>query len=159
MKKSEFKQMLKECIAEMVAEGKISMNGEDTSSSSPALQEQVQVGKKHSSEGNPTITGTKGNVTANSRLNEAVANTVSQIAHGDPKKAKLYESVIMDTARTTLQKKLQAENGQVGMMSEGAATPDEKEFDKAQLGVFAASNRWAGVAFGNAKALGVKNKG
>lgn len=87
---------------------------------------------------------------ANERLNEAVKTTAHQIAKGDSKQALLFERIIADTARTTLQKQLAAGFTPGGGLGMGGlpATQEERAFDNAQLGVFQAKNRWAELAFG-----------
>lgn len=133
LKRDEFKAMLKECILELVQEGKIFQGGTTpTSSPGSAVSEQA---------------GNQGSSTGNNKLNEAVQLTARMVAKGDPKKASLYESIIADTARTTLQKQLSAQMTG-GELNEGALLPEEKAFDQAQLGAFAAKDRWALVAFG-----------
>jgi hypothetical protein len=138
LKRDEFKAMLKECILELVQEGKIFQN------TAPAAPQRIPAG------GAPQMIGEgDGDITPNTRLNEAVKMTANAIAKGDPKKASMFESLIADTARTTLQKQLSAQMTGAGDLMGGAALPEERAFDQAQIGMFAANNRWAQLAFGN----------
>jgi hypothetical protein len=130
LKRDEFKAMLKECILELVQEGKI-FQGAPVTKGSQSREE------TSGSDGSPV----------NNQLNEAIRITTHSIAPNDPKKAAMYQSIIADTARTTLQKQLAVDLGGGGLL-ENTAQPEEREFDKAQLGMFAANNRWAQVAFG-----------
>lgn len=131
--RDEFKAMLKECILELVQEGKI-------------FQGVVAPASPSSSGAESASTQSGG--TSNNKLNEAVQLTARMVAKGDPRKASLYESIIADTARTTLQKQLSAQMTGGGELNEGAVLPEEKAFDQAQLGAFAAKDRWALLAFG-----------
>lgn len=125
--KKEFKDLLKECILELAQEGKIFQG---------TMQGQNPIAEEKSTNG---------------VLTEAIDITTRMVTKGDPSKAALFKSIIEDTARTTLQKQLQHDlKGGDGLMSE-VATPEDKEFDQAQIGMFAASNRWAQVAFGKIK--------
>lgn len=92
--------------------------------------------------------------TPNTRLNEAVKLTANLVAKGDPKRASMFEGIIADTARTTLQKQLAAGVSGGGALTEGAVLPEEKAFDTAQLGAFAAKDRWAVLAFGGKGKIG-----
>jgi hypothetical protein len=135
LKRDEFKVMLKECILELVQEGKIFQNGQRPAFGGPSAH---QVADEYDGES-----------PQNTRLNEAVRMTTQLVSKGDPKKAALFESIIADTARTTLQKQLTDQLSGGGMLTGGAALPEEREFDKQQLGMFAANNRWATLAFGS----------
>lgn len=138
LKRDEFKAMLKECILELVQEGKI-FQGVSSAPTRPVapttkLNEVTELGE---------LDG----VTPNTRLNEAVRMTTQLISKGDPKKAALYQGIIADTAKTTLQKQLASQMTGGGTLMEGAVLPEEREFDQAQLGMFAANERWAQLAF------------
>lgn len=140
--KSEFKEMLKECIVELLTEGKLSAG--------------QLAGEPHQQQGSRATFAQHqqeqqdNGYTANTRLNEAVRATAMAVAKGDPRQSKMFESVFQDTAMTTLQEKLQADKvlagggGYAGM----PATPQQKESDEAQLNSFAAKGRWANLAFG-----------
>lgn len=136
LKRDEFKAMLKECILELVQEGKIFQGNQPTTSRTVPSTKLNQVSEFGEQDG----------VTPNTRLNEAVRMTTQLISKGDPKKAALYQSIIADTAKTTLQKQL-ASQMTGGALMEGATLPEEREFDQAQLGMFAANQRWAQLAF------------
>jgi hypothetical protein len=141
LKRDEFKAMLKECILELVQEGKI-FQGTNLSAHRKPVAEHAAL------DADIVESGT---VTPNTRLNEAVKMTAAGMAKGDPKRASMFESIIADTARTTLQKQLSAEmtGGSGGLMGMGApALPEERAFDQAQMGMFAAKDRWATLAFG-----------
>jgi hypothetical protein len=69
------------------------------------------------------------------------------VTKGDPKKAALFQNIIADTAKTTLQKQLANQMTGGGALMEGAVLPEEKAFDQAQLSMFAANERWAQLAF------------
>lgn len=141
LKRDEFKVMLKECILELVQEGKIFQG---TMSSAQRPQQVPGVGSINE------VAAGGGDLTPNTRLSEAVRITAHMVSKGDPAKASLFESIIADTARTTLQKQLADQmQGSGGLMAGGGALPEEREFDKQQLGMFAASNRWAAMALGN----------
>jgi hypothetical protein len=138
LKRDEFKAMLKECILELVQEGKIfqgNQGGLGKPSQPSKLNEVAELGDQDG-------------ITPNTRLNEAVKMTTHLVSKGDPKKAALYQSIIADTAKTTLQKQLANQMSGGGALMEGAVLPEEREIDQAQLGMFAANQRWAQLAFG-----------
>jgi hypothetical protein len=140
LKRDEFKAMLKECILELVQEGKIFQGGAHQPTpralnTGAKLNEVAELGD---AEG----------VTPNTRLNEAVRMTTALVSKGDPKKAALYQHIIADTAKTTLQKQLANQMTGGGALMEGAVLPEERELDQAQIGMFAANQRWAQLAFG-----------
>jgi len=137
LKRDEFKALLKECILELAQEGKIFQN----TGFSEAAEQRARMSS-------PEIEENRLDVTPNSRLNEAVQRTAMMVAKGDHQKASMFEKIIADTARTTLQKQLSAQMTGAGNLMEGAVLPEEKAFDNAQLGVFAAKDRWAILAFG-----------
>lgn len=143
LKRDEFKAMLKECILELVQEGKIFQPSVGQSSSARNIQQ------KNSSKLNEVAElGEPDGVTPNTRLNEAVRVTTQLVTKGDPKQVAMYQSIIADTARTTLQKQLANQMTNGGALMEGAILPEEREIDQAQLGMFAANQRWAQLAFG-----------
>lgn len=121
---------------ELAKEGKLNLPNNEEETDAPPLTEQRRASTK--SEEKPI---------ENNRLNDAVRVTTHLVAGGDPAKAKMFENLIADTAKTTLQKQLSAQLG--GAAGEGAVLPEEKEFDNQQLGMFAAKERWADLAFGN----------
>lgn len=143
LKRDEFKAMLKECILELVQEGRIFQGGNPHPSSvrSPGAVPGTKLNEV-------TELGEDDGVTPNTRLNEAVRMTTHLVTKGDPKKAALYQNIIADTARTTLQKQLANQMTGNGTLMEGAVLPEEREIDQAQLGMFAANQRWAQLAFG-----------
>lgn len=140
LKRDEFKAMLKECILELVQEGKLFQG-----------QAAANGGNRHGEQGAPQHEGTPNQQFLN-EVNTTAANMARGIAKGDTKKNAMYHSIIADTAKTTLQTQRAAELGLSsggGMMMEATVHPEDKVFDSAQLGVFQASNRWAQLAFGN----------
>jgi hypothetical protein len=140
LKRDQFKVILKECILELVREGKLFQEQK---------KQQLADGSIGSRKLNEVIETSNANgVTPNTRLNEAVKLTANLISKGDPKKAAMYESLIADTARTTLQKQLASQMTGGGALMEGAVLPEERAIDQAQLGMFAANQRWAQLAFG-----------
>lgn len=134
--KEQLKSLLKECILELVQEGKLNsiapVSAKKSSSKLNEVAESVQ----------------QTEVTPNTRLNEAVKLTTQLVSKGDSKKAALFEKIIQDTAQTTLQKQLASQMTGGGALMEGAVLPEERELDTAQLGMFAANKRWAQLAFG-----------
>src|SRR5574337_2218873 len=144
--KSEFKEMLKECILELVSEGKLPL-GQLTEATDNHHHHQypqrqtAAVGVEQES------------YTENNNLNQAVKATAMAIAKGNARQASMFEKVIMDTAMTTLQEKLLAERsaGGGGGYAGLPATPEQKELDQAQLNSFAGKNIWAKLAFGGKK--------
>lgn len=140
LKRDEFKSMLKECILELVQEGKLFQGALPSAS---GQQVSGQMGEQ-ASEGTP-------NQQFLNEVNNTAAQMARGIAKGDAKKNSMYQSIIADTARTTLQAQRAAEFGLNGdaMMTESMMTPEDKAFDNAQLGVFQAKSRWAQLAFGN----------
>lgn len=148
LKRDEFKSMLKECILELVQEGKI-FQGTATPTMAPGVgEQQVRVP-------NPQGEANRLGVTPNSRLNEAVKVATQLVSKGDPGKTSLFQGIIADTARTTLQKQLSAQmTGGGGEIMEGAVLPEERAFDQSQLGAFAAKDRWAMLAFGGKGKIG-----
>lgn len=145
LKRDEFKAMLKECILELVQEGRIFQGGQGVS-------RPVQPGTAQAGKLNEVAVLDEDGVTPNTRLNEAVRVTTHLITKGDPKKMAMYQNIIADTAKTTLQKQLANQMSGGGVLMEGAVLPEEREIDQAQLGMFAANQRWAHLA------LGGKNK-
>lgn len=136
--------MLKECIVELVEEGKI-FQGMGASHEQPLPGQEVT----------DTVPAT---ATSNPQLNESIKLTSRLIAGKDTSKTAMFEAIVADTARTTLQKQLSAQpTGYGGGDSSGAGlstafvTPQERDQDKKQLDVFAAKDRWAQVAFGGKK--------
>lgn len=127
---SDLKKLFKECILELIQEGKI-------------FQDSSGNVKTNSAQSNVSDTTA---LQVNDKLQNAVKLTTHFVSRGDKKASKLYESIIEDTAKHTLQKQLAGEFGQGGDIP---ATAEEKEFDKAQLNAFAAKDRWAQLAFGN----------
>lgn len=132
LNRSELKSIIKECLLELAQEGKLSFASE--------------VGNlneiKNPQAGSANMAGV-----GNARLQSAVELTTRLIASNDPKKAAMYESIIADTARTTLQKQLAAGTSGAGILTEAAVSPEERQFDQAQLGQFEAKDRWALLAF------------
>jgi len=148
LKRDEFKTILKECILELVQEGKI-FQGAAIPTMSPCVGEQHVKMPNHQGQA-----GRLG-MTPNTRLNEAVRVATQLVSKGDPSKASLFEGIIADTARTTLQKQLSAQiAGGGGEVMEGVVLPEERAFDQAQLGAFAAKDRWAALAFGRKDKIG-----
>lgn len=142
LKRDEFKVMLKECILELVQEGKIFQGNAGFSAQRPQ--------QGGSPMGAVPVVEDAGEVTPNTRLNEAVRLTTQLISKGDPKKASMFESIIADTARTTLQHQLRDQmTGGGGLVGDGTVLQEDREFDNQQLGMFAASNRWAALALGH----------
>ena len=133
LKRDEFKAMLKECILELAQEGKIFQ-----SNGSPQALNEVSKNEGSNQDSSP-----------NSRLSEAVRMTAYQLSKGNPKTASMYESIVADTARTTLQKQLNSQVSGNGELVNEATLPEEKAYDSAQLGLFAANTRWAQLALGN----------
>jgi hypothetical protein len=148
LKRDEFKAMLKECILELVQEGKI-FQGTGTPTMAPGVGEQEV--RMPSPQGEAGRLG----VTPNTRLSEAVRVTTQFVSKGDPSKAALFEGIIADTARTTLQKQLSVQITGGGEIMGGTVLPEDKAFDQAQLGAFAAKDRWAMLAFGGKGKIGI----
>lgn len=141
LKRDEFKAMLKECILELVQEGKL-FQGSGASAASGGGN---QLGEQGAGEGTP-------NQQFLNEVNATASAMARGIAKGDTKKNAMYQSIIADTAKTTLQTQRAAElglNSGGGMMMEASVNPEDRAFDNAQLNVFQASNRWAQLAFGN----------
>lgn len=150
--KSEFKEMLKECIVELVKEGKLPLTQLFTTENVDSHQQQgSQTFRQHNM---PSPEGNNMYGSQNNRLNEAVKATAMAVAKGDPKQSKMFESVFMDTALTTLQEKLHSDkalsSGGAGGFAGLPATPEQREIDQAQLNSFAGKNTWAKLAFGGA---------
>lgn len=85
LKRDEFKVMLKECILELVQEGKIFQG---TMSSAQRPQQVPGVGSI-----NEVADG--GDLTPNTRLSEAVRITAHMVSKGDPAKAYLRASLLI----------------------------------------------------------------
>lgn len=134
--KTEFRQMLKECILELVEEGKlgsIHFGNQQTQQLSSPFGNQVSLNEQAST-------------------NETLNNVVQQAARAVAKstgKDKLYEALFAETARTTLQERINAERGG-GMLGAGSlpATPQEIVQDQQQLQNIPGVNKWAMIAFG-----------
>jgi hypothetical protein len=140
LKRNEFKAMLKECILELVQEGKLFQDSTAKTRSSGI----APTNKLNEATESSGIDG----ITPNTRLNEAVKLTTQLVSKGDPKKSAMYQNIIADTAKTTLQKQLANQMTGGGALMEGAVLPEERALDQAQLGMFAANQRWAQLAFG-----------
>lgn len=153
--KLEFKEIIKESIVELLKEGRISpvqlVESHAVGGTSSGINNHG-----YAAGGSETVDPeNRMGITPNARLNEAVKNTAVMVAKGDVKQSKMYESIFMDTARTTLQDKLAAEMGQGGGGGRGRpATAEEKEFDKAVLTAFEGNSRWATLAFRGKKPSG-----
>ena len=129
--RSALKSIIKECLLELAEEGKLQIEG----ISSPNLNE-----IKNPQAGNSDNLGKP-------RLQQAIDLTTRLLAKGDPGKAAMYESIIADTARTTLQKQLATTSSGAGTLIESAVSPEERQYDQAQLGQFEAKDRWSILAF------------
>ncbi len=124
----ELKSIIKECLLELAEEGKL-----------PFVSENLNEIKdpKTTSEGS----------VSNPRLQTAIESTTRAIAGGNASKKAIFEAIIADTARTTLQKQLAAAHTGAGTLVESAVSSEERHFDQTQLGQFEAKDRWALLAF------------
>ena len=79
--------------------------------------------------------------TSNNSLQQLVSSTARQLSNGDPQQAKLFESILSDTAQTTLQDTL--------VHDRQGYTPQQAQQDKQELGKFGKPtvSRWAELAF------------
>lgn len=144
IKREEFKELLKECIVELISEGKLSgLNSTDN------MRHQSFRKNKEEENDDDNSDHKTANKAALNRLDDAVRLTTYLIAGGNSEKAKLFEGIIADTSRTTLQKQLAAEHSAPGQILGGNALPEEIALDKAQIDLFDGKDRWADVAFGN----------
>ncbi|TXH11466.1 MAG: hypothetical protein E6R04_02450 [Spirochaetes bacterium] len=130
LNRSELKSIIKECLLELAQEGKLSF------ASNELNEIKNPVGAQTSS----------GGIT-NSRLQSAIEATTRAVSGGNAGKKAMFESIIADTARTTLQKQLAAAHTGAGTLVEAAVSPEERHFDQTQLGQFEAKDRWALLAF------------
>ncbi len=153
LKRDQFKNILKECIVELIGEGAfdkiISESLHSAASARPAANDFVSSNTNE----NPHAYG-MGQLTPNERLKE-IANHAAMLSSGnDPKRASMLASIFEDTAKTTLQKTLAAENGGYGstqMFVGEQVSPEELKAEQVELEVLSqgrGTNHWAALAFG-----------
>lgn len=131
LNRSELKSIIKECLLELVQEGKLSFDS----------------GNLNEIKNPRAETSTPEGSIANPKLQAAIDLTTRAVAGGNAGKKSIFEAIIADTARTTLQKQLAAAHTGAGTLVESAVSTEERHFDQAQLGQFEAKDRWALLAF------------
>jgi len=91
-----------------------------------------------------------GQMHPNARLQELARTVAQNSSGGNPKHAKMMESIFADTAMTTLQKQLGAgDGGGQGVYVGEEYTPEAEHADVMELQALgAASGHWANLAFG-----------
>lgn len=155
MTKSQFKTLMKECLAELINEGMFDKH-------LTKIVEGKQGGYKTNAgtgtgmlygNGNPPSTSSTGNSEINPRLLQAVSNVVSQTPSG---RKSMFEAIMMDTALNTLQNQIANGDGfgAAGTLSqETPMSPEVAAHDEAQLHAMSGGNmsRWATAAFGSKK--------
>jgi hypothetical protein len=149
LKRDEFKTLLKECILELVQEGKLFQQQVNNNNHTQSMNSGI-ASLPESSGGNNSNGGSEysSSVTPNTRLNEAVKITANILSKGDKRAASMFEALAADTAMNTLQKQLSHEMGMGGMDLGMPATPEEKYIDQTQMDLFEANQKWAQIAFG-----------
>ncbi|MFA6050795.1 MAG: hypothetical protein WC761_06425 [Candidatus Paceibacterota bacterium] len=174
--RAQLKSILKECVKELITEGAFnnvikesvnaapkSDNGNNDSANiwngngvrRPAANDLQQ--QQNYQESTPTPKNNQydynvGQMNPNQRLHD-LARTVAQNASGgNPKHAKMMESIFADTAMTTLQKQLaNGEGGGHGVYVGEEYTQEIQQADMAELNALgggAPQGHWAALAFG-----------
>lgn len=150
MSKTQFKQLMKECLVELINEGAFDKK-----------LEKIAEGKMTTSF-NKTYNSCFFNENSKkenlSKINPTLLETIKNVTVAQPPERKsLFEEIMLDTALNTLQKQL-AEDVFMGMGSKNFVAPDSlsnevKAQDEAQLLKLSGGDisRWAIAAFGNKK--------
>lgn len=173
--RAQLKSILKECVKELITEGAFNNVIKENMSSSPSAPRhnndespniwnangvrrpapndlQQNNYESHSPKNNSQYDHNVGQMGPNQRLQE-LAKTVAQNASGgNPKHARMMESIFADTAMTTLQKQLaNGDGGGNGVYVGEEYTQETQQADLAELqalGGGAPQGHWAALAFG-----------
>ena len=139
--KSQFKSLLKECLAELIQEGAFDSKLETIAEAKMAIVKEQARSTANDAGMSNTITG--GDV----GKNVAMMNAIGVLARGTEGKGmwtgkkSLFEEILKDTAQNTLQKQLR-EDGLANF-----TTPEEKKMNEMQLEALSGGDpgRWARV--------------
>jgi hypothetical protein len=146
MTKQDLKNLMKECLRELIAEGAFSKALLETNKKQGNGVAQptgiYTLPPTNSNDGLINNNNNNNEEQINPNLIRTIKAASSLITRGDPKQSKIMENILLDTATTTLQKQLAGE-GQGGGIP---ATPEETRADETQLKMLGAQN-WARLAF------------
>lgn len=135
MKRDEFKALIKECLVEIFSEN-----------STKYMTEQRQV-RSNQQQRQPLTQNKKFDPRLDTKIN---TNVIKHASGGDS----MMESLLADTARTTLQEQLANGDGMSPYPSEGSSgkkISQQEQFNGTPEQVFGedASSKWAALAFAN----------
>lgn len=151
MSKQQFKTLMKECLSELINEGafdkKLEQISEAKKNTGALQQSTMPTGYYQPS------TSTVQNATVSPMIMEAVRNITSGGGSmTDPARKSMFESILIDTAMTTLQNQIANGDGQGagGLYNPIHVSKETVAQDDAQLAAMAGGNpsRWAAAAFG-----------
>ena len=146
MRKSQLKEIVKECLVEILSEGLSSNSQAAAMLTSRTSNKRVNEGLAHSKK--PTTRRKTAldriNYGESPRLDSAIENSVSTLT-SDP----IMQSIFNDTARTTLQEQLANESHDHGPASQTASDSASLAMSQSDpMDVFSESaNNWATLAF------------
>lgn len=154
LNKIQFKKILKECIRELIVEGAF----DNVVTENLAAQYTAPSPRRHAADDFVSTVATpsyqpepiEGRGRANARLDELSRVAAEQCSHGDPQQAAMMESIFVDTAKTTLQKRLAFEGGGGAYVGEPMSAQEEA-LEMAELDQLAGgqgAGHWAALAFG-----------
>lgn len=147
MSKQQFKTLMKECLSELINEGAFDKKLEQISESKNVLNPQSTMPTGYYQPNTSTVPG----------INPMILETVRNVTSGggsmtDPKRRSMFESILIDTAMTTLQNQIANGDGQgaSGLYNNVPVSKEAVAQDDAQLAAMAGGNpsRWAAAAFG-----------
>lgn len=152
MSKQQFKTLMKECLSELINEGAFDKKLEQISEAKKPVgsypQATMPTGHYQPAPANTTNQSTP---VVNPMILERVRNITSGYSM-DPARKSMFESVLIDTAMTTLQNRIANGDGQgcEGLYNPIHVSKETVAHDDAQLASLAGGNpsRWAAAAFG-----------
>lgn len=159
--KSQFKTLLRECLADLIEEGAFDKKIKQiVESRSPGLSSDgvaASVLREQSDKSNNTNgSSVEAESSGTENINPALLAAVNNVASGmSSQNQSMFKSLMLETAMTTLQKQIAGEtsiptNGVMGLLNNGPATPMSVVAEKKQLANLAGGDisRWAKTAFG-----------
>ena len=147
MSKQQFKTLMKECLSELINEGAFDKKLQQISESKSIQSPQSTMPTGYNQPNTSTVPS----------INPMILETVRNVTSGggsmtDPKRRSMFESILIDTAMTTLQNQIANGDGQgaSGLYNNIPVSKETVAQDDAQLAAMAGGNpsRWAAAAFG-----------
>lgn len=133
MSRDQLKEIVKECLVEILSEGVGNAGNLLTSRRSPVTEQRT---RRPRQDYDPRLDSP---VNGNRQPTSALKDAIKREAGGNP----IMESIFADTARTTLPSQMAGENGSPGSQTEQfSGEPDEVFGEEV-------SSRWANLAFMN----------